>query len=245
MDLRNAMEYIAEQAAPHVVEINGDTYTDKQMTRIPQEMRAEPIQMRTLTSLLDYISSNVDELDACRKYMVHVTSPTRVDLVSCLNFDRMRETLAIVEAQIPEFSYDTYMDHERFLIALQAKFLPGDDRELLLKFAGTVESGTVAQYGDDGVTQKATVKSGISSKTDAIVPNPVILAPYRTFLEVEQPESSFIFRMRDSDRGGVSCALFEADGGAWRNEAMSDVAAYIIKQLSGRNLPEGMFTVIY
>ena len=45
--------------------------------------------------------------------------------------------------------------------------------------------------------------------------------------------------------GGVSCALFEADGGAWRNEAMSDVAAYIIKQLSGRNLPEGMFTVIY
>ena len=230
MDLRNAMEYIAEQAAPHVVEINGDTYTDKRM------MRAEPIQMRTLTSLLDYISSNVDELDACRKYMVHVTSPTRVDLVSCLNFDRMRETLAIVEAQIPEFSYDTYMDHERFLIALQAKFLPGDDRELLLKFAGTVESGTVAQYGDDGVTQKATVKSGISSKTDAIVPNPVILAPYRTFLEVEQPESSFIFRMRDSDRGGVSCALFEA---------MSDVAAYIIKQLSGRNLPEGMFTVIY
>lgn len=213
MDLRNAMEYIAEQAAPHVVEINGDTYTDKRMTRIPQEMRAEPIQMRTLTSLLDYISSNVDELDACRKYMVHVTSPTRVDLVSCLNFDRMRETLAIVEAQIPEFSYDTYMDHERFLIALQAKFLPGDDRELLLKFAGTVESGTVAQYGDDGVTQKATVKSGISSKTDAIVPNPVILAPFRTFLEVEQPESSFIFRMRDSDRGGVSCALFEADGG--------------------------------
>ena len=89
------------------------------------------------------------------------------------------------------------------------------------------------------------VNRSISSKTDAIVPNPVILAPYRTFLEVEQPESSFIFRMRDSDRGGVSCALFEADGGAWRNEAMSDVAAYIIKQLSGRNLPEGMFTVIY
>lgn len=48
-----------------------------------------------------------------------------------------------------------------------------------------------------------------------------------------------------NDFCGVSCALFEADGGAWRNEAMSDVAAYIIKQLSGRNLPKGMFTVIY
>ena len=245
MDLRNAMEYIAEQAAPHMVVANGETYTDKRLTRVPQEMRAEPIKMRTLTSLLDYIGSDVDDLDVSTKYMIHVVSPTRVELVSSLDSDRMRETLAVAEAQIPEFSYDTYMDHERFLIALQAKFLPGEDRELLLKFAGTVESGTVAQYGDDGVTQKATVKSGISSKTDAIVPNPVVLAPYRTFLEVEQPESSFIFRMKDSDRGGVSCALFEADGGAWRNEAMRDVAAYLIEKLVGRNLPEGMFTVIY
>lgn len=245
MDLRNAMEYIAEQAAPHVVEINGDTYTDRRLTRVPQELRAEPIKMRTLTSLLDYICSDVDELDVSTKYMIHVVSPTRVELVSSLDSDRMRETLAVAEAEIPEFSYDTYMDHERFLIALQAKFLPGEDRDLLLKFAGTVESGTVSQYGDDGVTQKATVKSGISSKTDAIVPNPVVLAPYRTFLEVEQPESSFIFRMKDNDRSGVSCALFEADGGAWGNEAMRDVAAYLIKQLSEPNLPEGMFTVIY
>lgn len=245
MDLRNAMEYIVENAAPHTVEINGETYADKRLTRVPQELRAEPIRMRTLTSLLDYTLANVDELDVRARYIIHVVSPTRVELVSCLDLDRMRETLAIVEAQIPDFNYDTYIDHERFLIALQAKFLPGEDRELLLKFAGTVESGTVSQYGDDGVTQKATVKSGISSKTDAIVPNPVVLAPYRTFLEVEQPESSFIFRMKDNDRSGVSCALFEADGGAWSNEAMRDVAAYLIKQLSEHNLPEGMFTVIY
>lgn len=44
-----------------------------------------------------------------------------------------------------------------------------------VKFAGTVESGTLAEYGDDGVTQKATVKTGIASKGDAIVPNPVKL----------------------------------------------------------------------
>ena len=29
MDLRNAMEYIAENAAPHMVIANGETYTDK------------------------------------------------------------------------------------------------------------------------------------------------------------------------------------------------------------------------
>lgn len=99
---------------------------------------------------------------------------------------------------------------------------------LLLKFAGTVENGTVAEYGDDGVSQKATIKTGIATKADAKVPNPVRLRPYRTFIEVEQPESAFVFRMRDNgDRGGVECAIFEADGGAWKNAAMKSIKEYL------------------
>ena len=49
---------------------------------------------------------------------------------------------------------------------------------------------------------------------DVKVPNPVTLRPFRTFIEVEQPESKFIFRMREGGR----CAIFEADGahGSWR-----------------------------
>ena len=116
---------------------------------------------------------------------------------------------------------------------MQSKFLddPDTDRELLLKFAGTVEQGSVTEYGDDGVTQKATVKQGIASKTDAIVPNPVRLRPYRTFIEVEQPVSDFIFRMKDSSHG-ITCALFEADGGAWKNAAMRNVKEYLEFELA-------------
>ena len=55
------------------------------------------------------------------------------------------------------------------------------------------------------------------------------LKPYRTFTEVEQPESDFIFRMKDM--GSVCCALFEADGGAWRNVAMHNIKAYLQEQL--------------
>lgn len=56
----------------------------------------------------------------------------------------------------------------------------------------------------------------------------MILAPYRTFLEVEQPESQFIFRMKDGPRG----AIFEADGGAWRNQAIVNIREYLKEQLS-------------
>lgn len=102
---------------------------------------------------------------------------------------------------------------------------------MILKFAGTVEDGTVTDYSDDGVTQKATVKTGLASKTDAIVPNPVSLRPYRTFLEVEQPKSDFIFRMKQDKYDGVQCAIFEADGGAWQNAATKAVKNYLEYEL--------------
>ncbi len=241
MDLtRSAMEYIAELRAPEIIELNGERYSDKELHRIPWNQLAEPLQVSTLTSLVDYIKSNVDEAES--RMLVHVVSPTEVRLISCLDLDRRREMLVRAVADLPRFTYGEYMGHEKFLISLQSMFMPGEDRQLLLKFAGTVKSGSIAEYGDDGVTQKATVKSGIASATDAVVPNPVSLRPYRTFLEVEQPESAFVFRMKESDRDGVQCAIFEADGGIWKCEAMRNVAEYIRGELEGM---EGLYTVIY
>lgn len=241
MDMtRNAMEYIAEQAQPKVIELDGERYSDRHLIRIPWNERAEALRVSTLTSLVDYIKSEVDNVES--KMLVHVVSPTEVQLISSLDLDRKREVLVSAVADLPEFPYGEYIGHEKFLISMQAKFLPGEDRDLLLKFAGTVRSGSVAEYGDDGVTQKATVKSGVSSVTDAVVPNPVALAPYRTFLEVEQPQSSFVFRMRDDDARGVQCAIFEADGGAWKYNAKHNVATYLRAELEEL---KDMFMVIY
>lgn len=65
----------------------------------------------------------------------------------------------------------------------------------------------------------------------AIVPNPVKLKPYRTFLEVDQPVSEFIFRMKQDKYDGVLCALFEADGGAWKMEATERIKKYLESEL--------------
>lgn len=157
-----------------------------------------------------------------------------------LDADRKREELVDVEAMIPDFEYGRYMGNERFIIALQSKFIANDDRALLLQFAGTVKDESIAQYGDDGVTQKATIKTGITSVGDAVVPNPVKLRPFRTFIEVEQPESAFVFRMRQAEGHGVECAIFEADGGAWKNAAMKSIKEYLQYELA--ELPQ--FTVI-
>lgn len=237
--LKELVQYGNELAAPNFEDYGGIRYSDKKMYELDYCQRASAIEMSTLTGLVDYIKGQIDK--STDKMIVQVVSPTEVKLISALDDDRKRETLANVTAQIPDFAYGRYMDNETFLIALQSKFMPGDDRALLLRFAGTVENGTVSQYKDDGVTQKATIKTGIASKGEAEVPNPVQLRPFRTFTEVAQPESSFVFRMRQNrDDDGVECAIFEADGGAWKNAAMKNIKEYLEFELA--EFPQ--FTVI-
>lgn len=173
---------------------------------------------------MDYIVSDTDAM--AEKMILHVMGPIEVRLYSQLDEDREREAIAIVKAGLPDFAFGHFLSHEEFCIALQSKFIDNADRQKLLKFAGTVEAGSIAQYSDDGVSQKATVKTGIVGKQDDIVPGVVTLQPYRTFLNIEQPESQFIFRMRDGAKG-VECAIFEADGGAWKNTARAAIHEYL------------------
>lgn len=231
--LKSFIQYIVGMSAPVVQDIKGEIYSDKQLHRIQHIPYAREITMNTLSSLIEYIKSGVDTFGG--KMIIHVQSPTQVSMYSALDVERNRENVVEVRANVPEFNFNRFDNHESFVIGVQSKFVddPNTDKALLLKFAGTVEAGSVAEYGDDGISQKATVKTGIASKGDAIIPSPARLKPFRTFVEVDQPVSSFIFRMKDDRCGGVQCALFEADGGAWKISAMEAIKSYLVKELEG------------
>lgn len=235
--IKEAINRILQLAEPHIINLGESTFSDKELHRIDNELRASAIKMNTLTSLVRYIQSNSKEFKK-GNYIVQVVSPTVARLISSLDNDRKREVLAEVEAEVPDFPFNRPVAHQEFLIGVQSKFANGavteNDKALILKFAGTVKSGTVANYKDDGVSQKATIKTGVASLSEAEVPSPCKLKPFRTFLEVDQPVSSFIFRL-DENSMGVTCALYEADGGAWRNAAKESVRAYLEEQLKGKD----------
>lgn len=244
--IKEALEYIVGlgEAKIHTVMLDDGTcgkFSDKQLHRImPEVYYAKGIEMTTLSSLVEYIKSGVDEMSD--RMIIHVASPTSVSLYSCLDEYRKREKLVDVVAEIPSFPFGKFIGHEDFTINVQSKFIddPATDRALILKFAGTVESGTVAQYSDDGISQKATVKTGIASKGDAVVPSPVRLMPFRTFVDVKQPASDFVFRMKEVG-DSIHCALFEADGGAWKSFAKENIKEYLLRELEDRM---DRFTVI-
>ena len=88
-----------------------------------------------------------------------------------------------------------------------------------------------------------TIKQGIASKADVLVPNPVTLTPYRTFLEVKQPSSEFVFRIKDNG-GTPAFMLVEAEGGLWRAEAMQNIKEYLTKALEDISDEKSKITII-
>ena len=84
---------------------------------------------------------------------------------------------------------------------------------------------------DNGINQTTTVKSGVASLAKATAPNPVTLRPYRTFTEVTQPSSQFVLRINKE----AELALFEADGGKWKLEAIKNIADYLKTGLKGKD----------
>lgn len=234
MDIKHAIEYIANLGVkaeePKQIEINGRKYCTKSLTRYDKPDKAEPIRATTLTSLVDYIKENRHELR--ERMIIQVISPTEVQLYSSLLNERDREMLFEVNAVLPRFEYGREYDQEAFLVSMQACFRSNEDREAVAFLASNIVNTQQATFSDDGVTQQAVVKTGITTKENAFVPNPVTLIPYRTFLEVEQPESKFVYRISEGMKGAPMFKLVAADGGLWKNQAMENVKRYLMEQLA-------------
>lgn len=232
--IKEAIAYIAGLAVkaekPETLEINGRTYCTKDLRRYDKPPMADPIMETTLTSLVDYIKESRSELRD--RMIIQVVNPERVLLYSGLLPERDRETLFEVNAVLPKFEYGRDYEQEAFLISMQACFEPSPDREAVTIMASNIVNTQQATYSDDGTTQQAVIKTGITTKENALVPNPVKLIPYRTFLEVNQPPSEFVFRISEGRNGAPVFKLVAADGGLWKAEAMDNVKHYLMDRLA-------------
>jgi hypothetical protein len=221
------------KAEHHEQEIDGVLFSTKKMEPIYHDPRPAALGVQSLTAIVDYLKSEIDfpmiaaDKEA-RSILLHVVSPTAVEIVSRAGGPAVKRTTWL-SASAPEnpFRYGQKYDPENFNIALQSLFVDSDDRACILKLAGTVKSEAVKTDTDDGVTQKVEVRKNIAFAAEAKIPNPVTLRPWRTFREVEQPSSIFVLRAHD----GPAFALYEADGAAWKLEAMQSIKAWLAERL--------------
>lgn len=235
--IKEALQYIVGLSDPNIKEIGGIKYSDRSLSAIDECRRAEAIESSTLTSVIDYIKNATDEVPG--KAFVHIISPSEVQLVTNLDTDRKREVLVRAVAKLPYLRFDDFINNENFMIMLQSMFVQNNedmdatehtDVDILQKVVGNVVDDTIQTYADDGISQQAAIKTGVTTKDTVILPSPAILRPYRTFAEIEQPASKFVFRMKKGQYGPTS-ALFEADGGAWKNDAMENIKEFFEQEL--------------
>ncbi len=216
--------FIKEVRAPQeatLLSANDKVYSNVKLVNLPppEQYDFPTIRLRSLDSLVQYIADNRDKaLNPGDNDVQIICGPDRVELVGPpLGELRKRDQLVVVEAEQFKHQFGQWQTVEDFRIYLLTHFdATESDRERILQFISSVKDEHIATSSDDGVSQTATVKAGLATLRSATVPSHVTLRPFRTFVELDQPASQFIFRMR-SDKG-LACALFEIQS-TWKFRA--------------------------
>lgn len=225
--LKEFAEYLARQAAPTLNTIDSLQYVDRPLNLVAPPLMPK-LTLNTLTGFADFIAqmSQAPTSD----WIIWVESYRAVSMVWAEG-DVYGRRPCLVRAELPDglkpFRFDTFLDRESFVIGLQSLFVQTGPAQSVLEIASGLTDAQVVTSEDDGISQSTTIKRGVASlKQPVVVKGRVSLQPYRTFREVEQPASEFIFRLRSQD-GVPACALFEADGGKWQLDAMLAIKAWL------------------
>lgn len=226
------IEKILEVSNAEVVNLGALTYSTKNLFPIYEPER-EALNLHSLIGLAAYVRGGIDQCtDVNNRLVIYIKNQESVRLIGTLTADSKRRIMYVhAEPIIPRQLINEWMDLESFIINLQTRFIQDDQTAAMLRILGNINDGTVAAFNDDGITQAVTVKKGVSLAERAPAPNLVRLRPYRTFTEIEQPESIFRLRMRSNQGSQPQCALFQADGNAWVIDALLKIEAWCTEHL--------------
>lgn len=221
--LKAFVEKIERMAAPKTYEIGGDTYSSAPLVQIkPEKDVPKGIALTGLDSVVKMVINEATDLFTGDQILIQVQDYRSVKVFTTLDGEMDRAYLYTCTADTPAVCTGAFMGHEKAMIQLQSLYMPGDDVAYLLSMLSSVSKESKVTSSDNGLTQTVEARSGISLLTNVQVKPRVTLCPFRTFLEVEQPESTFLLRLD----GDGNIGLFEADGGVWKLEATRNIAKY-------------------
>lgn len=224
------------------IEVGGHVYApnDWKLADKPTTAPA-PLKVWTLQAVVDYLKTNeLNENGGAATTdlrIVHVVNPSTVEVVGALEdeiVDFRRKMYLQGFAGNPKIPFGDWMDPETFVVALQTQFEKTEERDNLLLLVAGIESNEVRTTFDDGMAQEVKVAAGIRLVGNQKIPSPIVLKPFRSFIEIDQVETPFVIRARSGPNGVPVLAIIEADGGKWKLDAVKRIAEWLREKL-----PEG------
>jgi len=224
--LAEFVEKIISLKDPQVIDCGDSKYSNQTFERIePHVDRPNRYDVTGLDSIIQLVRKEIDAVGGF--VFVRVAGPDKVFVSTSYLPDMSRNCLYSATADVPGYR-EGWRDQEKAVIELRSLFVPGDGTKYLLDLLSKMSKDSGVTTKDNGVTQTVEAKTGVSLKENVNVNPRVKLQPFRTFLEVAQPESEYLLRINDDGQIG----LFEADGGVWKLEAKSNIKAYLDDKLS-------------
>lgn len=226
--IAEAMEKFKEMTHPPVVEIDGQSYRKNNYSLVTEPM-PEVLEAVTLTSIVDYLKNKIDDRDPGNLY-IHIADHQTVTLNSHITSTMQRPVVVRARALTNNFKFGNPYNYDAFAIAMRSQFQQTEDKTYILNLISSLSAGSSKTLKDDGVSQTVHARAGISLKEEVSVKNPVFLQPFRTFPEVEQPKSEFLFRMKQQ-ADEILFSLHECDGSAWKLEAIQNIAVFFSTEM--------------
>lgn len=227
--LKAMIEKIEKMAGPKVFDIGDEHFASANLVRIdPKKDFPKSITLTGLDSVCKMVVNEAADLFSGDQILIQVVDYRTVRVFTTLDGEMDRFWLYECQADTQKVKVNCYQGHEEAVIQLRSLYIPNADTEYLLKLLSSISRESKVTSNDNGVSQVVEARSGIALTQSVEVRPYVDLKPFRTFLEVEQPESTFLLRLDDCGKVG----LFEADGGVWRLEATRSIAAYFEGNLS-------------
>lgn len=224
--LKALVEKIVEMAAPKTFDVDGSIYSSKELVHVvDKKPMPQSIGVTGLDSICKLVQNEADHVGL--QIFVQVKDHKNVSVFTSLDGDEDRLYLYSCTADTPGVTMGRFIPYENAVIELRSLYIPNEGTDYLLKLLASISNESKVTSSDNGVTQKVEAKSGIALNSMVEIKPRVNLQPFRTFIEVEQPESEFLLRI--SDRGEIG--LFPADGGVWKLEATRNIAGYFEEKL--------------
>lgn len=231
--LKEFIEHIQKTTKPIIVKIEGSTFCithDGGVEEIrPIIDHPDTLTLNSLDALVKLITTEGMALEGG---LLYITIPDHMT-VRCFAQPEPterwhRQTYYEAKAtDVPGWAEKAQMGFEEAQIALRTRFQETNDTLYAMKLLSDISCGAKVVYNDNGIATTVTTQKGVALQTNEQIRPLISLRPYRTFQEVEQPESIFLIRLNDR---GIS--FIEADGGMWKLKARETIKKFLEEQLS-------------
>ena len=230
--LKEFIAHIQETTQPVIQKVEDSTFVISGSGGV-QEIRPtiyypDTLSLHSLEALVKLVQTEASNMDA----PLYITIPNHLT-VRCFgqpDADARYFRQVYYEAKatdVPGFR-DGFREYEKAIIELRSQFAPSEGVDYLLDLLSRISKENGVTTTDNGVSQTVEARQGVAIKAMVAVKPRVPLRPFRTFQEVDQPESEFLLRL--DEEGNIG--LFEADGGMWKLTARQTIKACLEEKLA-------------